>query len=360
MSYRDYLGDKIYNSDFFGEGYFEYRRKTAEEKEKALAPLKKQLKSFDKVKNEIMNGTVSINKLSRLEQILKEEISLSAGYDRGRFSLSNTKELKEIFWYEGLDDVRFDVRRGYMHMPKYYLCEARSNYYGNYGVVYKDYYTSPDYIFEDPRFVRLMLHGHEHYFIRMSDYRSGLVEALTEAKMEGGKAAEQVLLDVGRYFLQLAWHEDQIIGWMVSEHFGLPTFREAMEVIYFNLGSDFCSVRQQITPEVKVFFRDVYKQPALLALIKKIESSEGNEFQSLEMKSRTWYETINKAFSALLQCKTEWGLVQKCSLPLYKVVFSNIFRLHLVVGSLTENRQVRQACKVLEKVSGEAIEDLVG
>jgi hypothetical protein len=358
MSYYEY-DPSDFSSYLEGDYLTQIKILSIEEKREKLQPLIRQIKRFDRIKNEVMNQAVSIRKLGQLAEILNEQIDLFPEKEDIKCNLLNYKSLNDQFWMEDLDNVKLEVRRGYMHMPMYYLCDAKSNYFGNYGIVLEDYYLSPGYTFEDPRFTRLMHHGHELYFIRMSGFRKEVEKLFEKTKSKQAKKTDKLLLDVGKHFLQGAWHEDQVIAWMMSEHFKLLKFKQAMELIYFSLGSEFCDVRQEITPEIKLFFRQVYKQPALLALIEKIETSEGNAFLDLETKSRELYTSVSKAFSNLLQCDIKWGMVQKRTIPLYKVVFSNIYRLDLVVKTLQENEAVHRNCQELEKVAGEAIEALV-
>ncbi|MCD4737063.1 MAG: hypothetical protein K8R53_13550 [Bacteroidales bacterium] len=355
MAYKDFKDYSNFEDVYLDGYYYGYKQITHLEKTAKLNFLIKQLEIVDKKIDKILNEKVSLNQLIELNTLLKQGIEIKSGMMVTEFSLIDRKNLERAFYSSDLYDTMLDVRRGSMKFPAYYLCEARSNHFGNYGIITAEYFCSSNYKFNDSRFARLMHFGHEKYFIRMSQFR----EAATEALKEEGKV-DNLLYDIGVYFLQSAWHEDQVIGWMVSGHFNLPQFREAIELIYFNLGSDFCEVRERITGDVKLFFKKIYPRAALVKMITKIENSDGNEFQAIEMKSRHWYMELSKAFNELLQCKIEWGMMEKKKVPLYKVVFSNIYRLEKITKDIYKgNPKIAQSCKRLEETAKRGIEAIL-
>ena len=349
--------------DLFYDYYDDYNRgftrKTIEEKREFLTPFIEHLKKADEIIHCVLYEKASLRALSELSALLKEEKSFDTEFYTRKFSLAEHKKIEEALFSTGLYDTSFDIRRTTMKMPAWYLCEAKTSYYGNYGIIIADYYRSENYKNDDPRFVRLMNHGHEVYFIRMSPFRDDVMKMTGENNNGNSRKTDMLLQDIGHHFLQYVWHEDQVIGWKVSEHFGLPRFREAMELIYFNLGADFCDVRQHINDHVKQFFSEVYNQEAMVDMISRIEKSEGSEFKGLEMKSRRWYSELNTAVQELLQVKVDWGLMEKTAIPLYKVVFSNIFRLDMISKSL-KNEEVAGVSKKVERTAVQAIEDILG
>ncbi len=54
-------------------------------------------------------------------------------------------------------------------------------------------------------------------------------------------------------------------------------------------------------------------------------------------------------------------MFDKIEIPLYKVVFANIYRLEMVVENdqVKKNNQIREKCRLLENVSIKAINDII-
>lgn len=357
MSYRENFAWKGIEEDYYS--FHSYHVPTYEEQQELLEPLIRQLELYESVKREIMQFKVSVNKLRELSGVLREKKSM----DGMKFSLHETESIKTALHHNNLWDVQLDVRRGHMQLPKYLLCDQQRNWYGNnYGVITAEFFKSADYQLPDPRFIKLMNHSHEEYNINMAGFREKVQSEFFNGKRKGGsKKTGQLLTDIGENFLQTTWHEDQVIAWMLSKHFDLPKFKEVMELLYFILGSDLCAVRQQVNNNVKGFFEKIYVQPSLLIFLENIEISEGSEFQSLETRARNWYRTISKTLNSLLQCNITWGMFDEIKIPLYKVVFANIYRLEMVVenAGVKKNNLIREKCGLLENVSIKAINDMI-
>ena len=342
-----------YDYEEFERFRFYRNRKNHQETVLILKPFINHLKEYDSLLNTILNENVSMLKLKQLADLLNKPINLS---DQSQsFSLVNLKDLDIIFYEEGIEDVVLDIRRGDFSFPTYYLCQADRSYSKNYGTIIKEFYKSPEYSIPDPRFVRLMHNGHEMPFVRMSTFR-GKVEKFfkEENTIDRNKKTDKLLETIGESFLQTAWHEDQELGWIISELFQLAKFREVMELFYFNLGTDFSLLRNEITPEVKRFFEEVYPQPSLLTLFKYIEELNAYELKEIEQKARNYYGLMNQLFSELLQLPLRWGEEKVLKdVPFYKILFSNISRTDLL-KELKKEPEIKEICSRLERFAEEA------
>ncbi len=47
--------------------------------------------------------------------------------------------------------------------------------------------------------------------------------------------------------------------------------------------------------------------------------------QEMERIAREWYRSLNKAFSGFLKTEVSWGTME--NMPLYKIIYSNFYRL---------------------------------
>ena len=316
MSYR---GDYDF-IDSYGYDYY-YREKSHSEKVKILKQLIDQIKEIDKAKDEILNNSISLKKLGLMSKLLRKNIRFERTDLDTKYDLMDKNGIEKRLHFDGLYNFRLDVRRGDMFFPKYYLCDAEESWYNVYGIITNDYYLSPDYDFADKRFARLMIYGHEMPFIRMSQFKEATMKMFKGDHDQVSDKAEKLLEEIGNHIMQYAWHEDQLIGWLISEKLNLPGFKEAMEVIYFNLGADFSDTRNHVSQDIYNFFTIVYEQDSLKALFKKIESLSGDEFRSLELISRHWYNELNAAFSVFLRHEVPWGILKGAKYPCTRLYF---------------------------------------
>lgn len=343
-----------YNEDFDYDHFDEFEsyrfysdKKNYEQTISTLQPLKIHLKKYDTLLNTILNENVSMMHLKQLTDLLNTPIKLQG--QTKTFSLANPKEIDWILYDAGVGDVMLDIRRGDFNFPNYYLCEADRSYSKNYGIVIKEFYKSPNYQIPDPRFVQLMHNGHEMPFVRMSNFRDKVKKFYSdENKNDRHKKTDKLLEKIGESFLQTAWHEDQEVGWIVSELFQLSKFREVMELFYFNLGTDFSLLRNEITPDVTRFFEEIYPQPALLTMFKYIDELNAYALKEIEQETRFYYGRMNQLFSELLQIPLQWGEKKVLqNVPFYKILFANISRIeHL--KELKKKPGITEICAKLE------------
>jgi hypothetical protein len=335
-----------YPGDNFDYHHEYYKRPSHEDTVKTIRPLVYQLERVDASRFDLFKNTISIDKLLDYQDLLLEPVNIGRNYGDNEIKLSD-QGIDRKLSHEGLWDIKLSVRKGRMHFPKYYLCEYREFYGCNYGIVLADFYKSADYQFTDPRFARMISYGHESNFIRMSSFRNGVDEYIAKANPE---KTNDVLKNVGSHFLQGAWHEDQLAAWVVSGVFNLEKFREALEIIYFILGSDFTETRNYFDDDVEQFFTRVYPRNNFLRMLKKIGSSTAEDTQEMEGTAREWYRALNRAFSGILKAEVSWGAIE--NMPLYKIIYSNFYRLEKVFPLQDSDvTMVKESISNIEEIS---------
>ncbi len=336
-----------YEDYFYGyHNYADYS-----EKVKILEPLTDQLTKVDTQRKDLYDNSISLNKLRTYKALLTEPITLRVEHDRKTFTLLEQTKFEKIAYSLGLWDISLQIRRDRFTFPKYMLVETTDNYDNGYGLVTAQYYRSYDYEIEDERFVRLML-GHEKYFLRINIFRNNLAENPELSPLQ----IENTLKIVGDNYLQVAWHEDQLVSFLVADLFNIPVLKEIIEMIYLIMSSDLSSIRRNFTPEINYFFSEVFPRKSLGKLLNKIESSSANDYQVLEDKARHWYTELNICFSAFLNTKIKH---KDYLMPAYKLIFSNIFRLKYISSSLLYNPNIKTAIRTIKYTSYAAIKDLI-
>lgn len=344
-----------YPGDNFEYHHEYFKKPSHEDTVRIIQPLVDQLGRADASRRDLFQNTVSISKLQHYNDLLLEPVKIGRKYSDHEIKLSD-KDIERKLAHEGFWDIKLSVRRGRMGFPKYYLCEYREFLGRNYGIVLTDYYKSEDYQFTDSRFARMVNYGHESNFIRMSSFRSDVHRLISKENQE---TTNDVLKKVGSYFLQGAWHEDQIAAWIVSGVFGLEKFREAIEIIYFILGSDFTETRNYFDDDIEQFFTLVYPRKAFLGMIYKIGSSTAEDMQEMERIAREWYRSLNKAFSGFLKTEICWGTME--NMPLYKIIYSNFYRMDEVFPlENSDEKMVNENIGQIEDISQQFFDLIYG
>jgi hypothetical protein len=235
----------------------------------------------------------------------------------------------------------------------------------------QDYYLSPGYPMREPRFVSLMQHGKETSHLRLSPFRAA-VETLMAGQPPRADATaprpepsepyrnwgfpkasttDSLLQLAARYVFQAMWHEDQEPGILAAEHFGLPHFRQAIELLYFCLSGDLTTLRSFLTDPLYRFFEAIYPQPALHAFLHLLPALDGIAINALtEERARKLYHTLMMAFRRFLATTVTWGLRSE-PVPLNKLLFANLSRLDLIAEALAPLEPVKAACAALEQTS---------
>ena len=120
------------------------------------------------------------------------------------------------------------------------------------------------------------------------------------------------------------------MAYLISEEFHLPSFFEAVEVLYLALGSDLCHLRSKVNSQVLDFFQEVYKKPAIHRFLDNLVFIEGAELNNIHEKAFIAYRQLLKLYNKFISGDYKWGITEKASIPLYKLVFSNLYRLERI------------------------------
>lgn len=316
---------------------------------KHLDPLFDVLKEYDSVRMKLREKGGRFLDLENLSNILQREINLKEGAAPD-LSLINQKALKRTLGHFENGDLVLDIRQQEYGLPLYYICKVQNDYHSTYNSVVEDLYISPDYTFTDPRLVKLMDWGHQYIFLRLSPYRGKFISACKKELKSDDMNFDKQLSRIGSQVLQYAWNEDQNIGIHCSEKFGLPVFRRAVELVYLCLTADLCDLRSNTDTIFLKFFDQVYQQPAILGFLQGIQNANDLPVMSLQQKARISYTNLLRIFNKLLTCKVVWGAARQ-AIPLYKLVFANMFRLDLVWQEIENNQSVRDAAGQLEETA---------
>ena len=350
-----------YGSDFDEEYFYDGRtyvyghRPPAINVSEALEPLQAHLRSYDAHRVELEKEGGQVRDLKRLTEILRQEISIPGRFRDHQVSLINQAGLKEM-----IRDVDYNLHLGVRQLdtrlPVYYLCQLEHRYRSHYDLVLEDLYLSPGYPLPDERFAKLMRHGHELYHVRLSPFRRMAKKILGKKKNYG---VDQLLSDVGNHIFQAAWHDDQRLGVMVAQHFKLPSFLQAIEVLYLCLSGELCEIRNVATYQMFRFFKLVYPQPAIYQFLKLLISLEGGALTGLTQQALELYIQLSQAFNRFLTCKVRWGFRQE-PVTMQNLVFGNFSRLALVAEHLAGNSEVKKATEMLELEAQEVVAAMVG
>lgn len=351
------LGVEFEDEDFYqgGSSWYGYRR-PAIDLAQALEPLIAHLRGYDANRLELETEGGQLRDLKRLTEIIRQEIPIQGCFREYKVSLVNQTGMRDLLRDVGDLEVHLAVRQLETRLPVYYLCRLHRLYRFDYDLVVEDLYLSPGYPLTDSRMVKLMRGGHEVYHLRLSPFRG------RTAKLLGGPKTRRVdalLSKVGRHIFQAAWHEDQRLGVMVAQEFGLPRFHEAIEVLYLCLSGELCEIRNAVDGEVIRFFRQVYPQSAIHGFLELLPRLEGGDLTHLTQAALGLYARLSQAFKGFLSVKVEWGFRQERA-PLQKLVFGNFSRLARVAARLATDPKVSEAKEVLEREAEEVVAALLG
>jgi hypothetical protein len=344
-----------YHSDWSFESF---RKRSVEEDRRRLKPLIEQIKTYDLLRYELENYGGDLVIFNRISKVLSQKFAIKTDYYDYNVSLIERYDIKSALHQMGYDYI-LDVRRLDHSLPVYYLCRVHSQFYSNYSLIVDDIYISKGYPMHDKRFVKLMRAGHETHYLRLSPFRKATAQMLNGEKADDMQV-DNLLLDLGNYIFEAAWHEDQRPGILAAEVFGMPNFRNAIELLYLCLTSELCDLRSQISPDMLRFFREVYPQPAIYRFLKKLDVLVGSEINNLPEKVMPYYAQLSRAFSRFLQTEIAWGS-QNEIIPLYKLIFANFNRLEIIAKKLTGHQAVMEEVKSLDskakKISASIIKE---
>ncbi|MBN1567790.1 MAG: hypothetical protein JXA73_08070 [Acidobacteria bacterium] len=313
-----------------------------------LEPLLAGMCSYDASRNKLEKCGGSIDDLKRITAILTEKHVIQGDYSKHTVALCDPAGINSALMDTEYGSLHFDVRMLQNGMPAFYLCRRRYDYWAEYSLVVEDIYASPGYGFSDERFIKLMNFGHEAYFLRLSQFRKGIMD-----HMQGDwrkESIDDILFNVGRHVFQAAWHEDQRPGYLCSIYFDMEYFRHAIELLYLCLSGELCELRSEADAGMIRFFETVYPQPVIRDFLNLLQELDGAALNDIPKRALRCWGSLSQAFRRFLNTDVAWGN-RRIKMPLYKVIFSNFSRLHLVSGALREDAASLAAADRLNRFS---------
>jgi hypothetical protein len=106
------------------------------------------------------------------------------------------------------------------------------------------------------------------------------------------------------------------------------------------------------------FFDKAYPQPAIHSFLKRLCKLQGSELDEIPKHTLPLYAELISSFSEFLEVEVTWG-IENIEMPLYKLIFANFSRLHLVSAQLQRNADIQAAAGRLEKNSQAVIDKIV-
>ncbi|MDP8256304.1 MAG: hypothetical protein P9M14_11185 [Candidatus Alcyoniella australis] len=353
--------ESLAEGDYDGWQYtnYVYPRASGDLK-KILKPLIEKIKAYDKRRLVLQQEGGSLFDLGMIAALLSANFELGDNFGKHVVSLTKLNTIKTALISINGFDLSIQVRQLATHMPVYYLCRIHRDYWSEYGLIVEDLYISPDYPMHDDRFVKLMSTGHETYYLRLAQFRERMkhlpaIRAIKGDQWRIDRQTDELLYLLGRHVFQAAWHEDQRLGVLAARHFNMPCFQRAIELLYLCLSGELCELRAVASGDLFEFFEKVYRQPAIVAFMACLKRVPGSALNDIPRVALRQFSKLGKAFSAFLRTEVVWGSRQT-KVPLHKLVFANVNRMHLVAGNLGENPEVRKASTKLETQSRRIID----
>lgn len=320
-----------------------------------LSCLTDRLERYDQRLTALQQCGGTVADLQQFKELLSEPFTIPGYYGDQTVSLSHPADLRRAIrdadgWDTHLEVRQIDTRL--MAMPVFYLCRSRRDFFNEYCSIVEDLYRSPGFPLVDDRFVHLMDGSHERSFLRLSKFR----QAVDEIRPPNSDLDEQ-LWSIGRFLLQGMFHEDQRTGMLVARHFQLPRFQQAFELVYLVLGSDLCKLRDALDETMFRFVESCYPQPAVLAFLQKLDSFGGQQLFDVTQTSLLGFQKLTQAFGAFLNVKVNGP--QQRAMHLHQLIFSNIFRLELVLAECGDQPPVIAAVDALEITAESVVSEIL-
>jgi len=359
----DYADGYAYRSPRMGNSYGARRAATLYDMRRGVEPLLEQIRQYDAIRQRLACEGGHVSDFSAIADILSRKVKIRGSYREYDVSLVERSEIRALMSEIGMGELQLDVRLLPNQWPVYYLCRIRNDYWSVYSLVVEDIYMSPDYPLCDERFARLLQYGHESYYLRLSQFRSRVEQCLASDRKEAldtwYSPVDRILYDMGRYVFQAAWHEDQRPGVLAAIHFGMPEFRNAIELLYLCLSGELCELRSAANEKMMQFFKEVYAQPAIHAFLSMLCNLDGEALNRVPQKALKQYSRLSKAFGRFLNEKISCD-AWRMQVPVYKIVLGNLYRLDLITNDLEKDHGFARAVERLKTESRAVIGEITG
>lgn len=317
-----------------------------------LAPLTNTLKEYEILRRILEYEGGGIELIREITALMNKKVNISGPYNKeDKVSLSDPDQIRILLRTVGQTDLKFSVRRLGHGLPVYYLARVHKDWWGLYSLIVEDVHLSPGYPLLDQRFARLMTHGKERYYLRLSLFRSQVAKMFSESGAQVEAHTDDLLYDLGRCIFQGTWHTDQRFVFVFSDVFGLPALRNTIELVYLCLSCDLSMLRRFMTPSMLTFFETCYSNPGIKRLIGRLNVMTGAEMSALNRRALDVYQQITDAINTALSTEIKWTSSWQESLPLWKIIVANVGRLEIVAKQLHGNATL---CASLEKLTANA------
>lgn len=284
----------------------------------AVKPLLKHLTRYDAARCGFERGGGRLTALAGISALLEAEIDFG---DR-KGALADPAKLKHILGdLPGSTRIHLQVRRSNGGFPLYYLCRKATSWDTMYSLIVEDFFISQGFPMPDERFCCLMSQGSERNYLRLGPMRKPL-QTVFPGRETDHQWLDRQLYKAGRTVFQSAWHEDQKAGVLVGSCFGIPALRPAIELLYFALSADLCSIRPQVDEESIEFFMRVFPHDPIRRFLQLVPKLSGTETDGLPQKILPLYSRLSREFGQFLRIPVRWGRAQQ-TIPLYKLIFGN-------------------------------------
>ncbi|HEU4388590.1 MAG TPA: hypothetical protein VFV34_12385, partial [Blastocatellia bacterium] len=191
----------------------------------ALHPLIDHLRRYDSLRDDLCRRGGTMADVQRLTALLSEPVRLRGDIMAHQVSLTDQRSIRIALNDVGDFNLHFQVRQHEpSRLPVYYLSRVARDFWSEYSLIVDDLYIGPGYPMTDERFVNLMDRGHELFYLRLSQFRNGTEQLISQGSPASESEVDECLNEIGRHVLQSAWHEDQRLAVLTSTHFQLPGF----------------------------------------------------------------------------------------------------------------------------------------
>ena len=314
-----------------------------------IEPLLKQIKRLDKIRLTLEKDGGSRQELKELSSALTSETILKNSFGSGRASLNDPTTIQGTLRNVGCTNIHLEVRRLKNGMPAYFLGRLKNDFRGSTPLILEELHHSPGFPITDKRFIRLMRHGHERFYLNLDPYRRQLDLDKNER--------DDLLYKIGQQVLLAAWHEDQHPGLMTAELLGLHSFPIAVELLYLILSGELSNLRHCVDKTTINFFEHICPQPAIAGFLRHLPQIEGNSLVQLPILARKHYKSLATGFGKLLQTNIRWGS-RSTRIELYKIIFGNFSRPDALAEKLQRDETLNEAAYQLEKRANKLIAEL--
>jgi len=325
----------------------------------AVNPVVERLHAYDRMRQRLMEIGASAQDLEDLAALLRDRFSVKAGGQEHPVALENPEGLKLIIQELSEGALHLECSLDEYGFPGFYLCRLHRDCGTTPAAVVEDLYISPGYPMPDERFVRLTRNGNPISRMRLSQYRQGTRGILGADGNVPGGAVDDFLHGIGSLVFQAAWSENQRVAMLAARHFGLQDFWRAVELLCLVRGSDLCELRGSAEESWFSFFRQVYPQPAFVALLEMLPHTDGERLVRLHSDAASRYEELRSAFRSFLLMEVQRE-GHHGKLPLFKFIFGNLDRLDRVSRELVCSGALRRRSGRLESISRQIVQSMVG